>query len=429
MSPYKVKILVFENGERCPILLYSDGRPVFMPALYISTMVRSANHAAKTLERHLRAIMHLYTWAQIENIDIEERFVQGSGLALNEIDAIVRTSRMKYVDLIQMLAAPEKGKNPAKIVSLEKARAARPAKQDEVAGASAGTRIRAIRDYLDWLMLTSYKRTSIRSGDFQRFDIARREMETAFTARLPKNRGRSQVGLREALPQEDLDHLLKVLNPDDDENPWTDKSLAFRNQILFLMLYTLGLRRGEVLGIKIEDINFQKQELFVQRRADDPADVRTDQPNAKTRDRNLPLEKSLSDMIYDYIIKHRSKIPNANRQPFLFVTHKAGNHQGRPLSVSGYSKVVETLRARAPGLPSNLSGHVLRHSWNETFSRIVDDKGLSEEREQQMRAYLMGWSPTSKTAATYTRRHIRKKGQEASLKLQRNILTEGGHDE
>ena len=35
---------------------------------------------------------------------------------------------------------------------------------------------------------------------------------------------------------------------------------------------------------------------------------------------------------------------------------------------------------------------------------------------------MMGWSETSGTAATYTRRHIRKKAQAASLELQKNIM-------
>jgi hypothetical protein len=41
----------------------------------------------------------------------------------------------------------------------------------------------------------------------------------------------------------------------------------------------------------------------------------------------------------------------------------------------------------------------------------------------------MGWSETSGTAATYTRRHIRKKAQKVSLAMQKSMMEEGSHDE
>lgn len=429
MFDFRVKILVFSDGERYPILLKADGNPAFMPTLYVTTMVRSANHAAKTLELHLRAIAHFYAWASIENLDIESRFARGEKLNLHELDAIVRACRAKYDGISRTRNEPSGQMRARKVVSLEKLRSSSPGKKLEVTGETAAARVRVIRDYLDWLMLKSYGRLSIKSEYFKNFEIARREMFDSMTARLPKSRGRSHEGQRESLVQKDIEYLLKILKPGDVENPWKDRSLALRNQIVFLMAYTLGLRRGELLGIKITDLNFQTREVLIRRRADDPEDVRADQPNAKTRDRRLPLVSILSDLLHDYIVKHRSQISHAKYHSFLFVTHKPGPYVGRPLSIVGYSKMVETLRERAPALPDNLSGHVMRHSWNYNFSRMMDKQGLSEEREQQFRSYLMGWSPTSKTAATYTRRHIREKGTEASLAIQKNIIGKAGDDE
>ena len=64
----------------------------------------------------------------------------------------------------------------------------------------------------------------------------------------------------------------------------------------------------------------------------------------------------------------------------------------------------------------------LCHTWNDSFSEEMDKNRVGEEQEKKARSYLMGWSETSGTAATYTRRHIRKRAQAASLQLQKNVI-------
>jgi integrase len=69
------------------------------------------------------------------------------------------------------------------------------------------------------------------------------------------------------------------------------------------------------------------------------------------------------------------------------------------------------------GLPDKLTCHVLRHDWNERFSRAMDDGGVAPARERQLRRYLQGWSSDS-SAAVYTQRHTRARANEASLHIQ-----------
>ena len=47
------------------------------------------------------------------------------------------------------------------------------------------------------------------------------------------------------------------------------------------------------------------------------------------------------------------------------------------------------------------------------------DEQVSEERQEQVRSYLMGWREDSGTAATYNKRFIQQKGFEAALALQK----------
>jgi integrase len=80
------------------------------------------------------------------------------------------------------------------------------------------------------------------------------------------------------------------------------------------------------------------------------------------------------------------------------------------------------LRRKVTGLPEELSPHVLRHTWNDRFSEFMDQSGATPEEEEKMRKQQMGWSDRSKMAATYTRRHTRRKTNEASLAMQAAAL-------
>jgi integrase len=68
--------------------------------------------------------------------------------------------------------------------------------------------------------------------------------------------------------------------------------------------------------------------------------------------------------------------------------------------------------------------HLFRHTWNDDFSEQMDREKIPEDRERKVRSVLMGWSPTSGTAATYTKRHVERKAREASLAMQRKYVKE-----
>jgi integrase len=209
--------------------------------------------------------------------------------------------------------------------------------------------------------------------------------------------------------------LREVIAPESPDNPWISDHAKKRNELAIRWIFELGLRRGELLNIKVDpDINFTREEVTIARRADDPEDPRRNQPRVKTRDRKLPLSRELCAMTNHYVIKVRSKLSGARKHAFLFVADKTG----KPLSMSALNKSFVVLRKKCPGLPDTLSPHVGRHSWNDGFSKTMDEQRISEADEKKLRSYQMGWSETSGTAAIYTRRHTREKAQKVSLKMQ-----------
>mgnify|MGYP000392126360 CR=1 FL=1 len=98
-----------------------------------------------------------------------------------------------------------------------------------------------------------------------------------------------------------------------------------------------------------------------------------------------------------------------------------------PLSNSGFGCVVSTIQRVSEEL-RELHPHRLRHDWNYNFSISMDEseEGVSPEKEEQIRSYLMGWSEGSGTAATYNARHIVEKSRKAILQYQENLNDKDG---
>ena len=89
-SPYRIKIIPCQNGERFPILVdRNNGMPLYYPNLYLTTAVRGAAKQDKTLLKYIQAIKFVYDWGIKYNINLEHRFNAGEFLKLHEIEALV----------------------------------------------------------------------------------------------------------------------------------------------------------------------------------------------------------------------------------------------------------------------------------------------------------------------------------------------------
>lgn len=414
-SRYQVKTVVAANGERLPILLGLDGLPLFEPTLFALTEIRAKNRAANTIGNSLRGVLIFYLFLDLNSIDLRGRLTAGQLLSMGEIEDLLRLCRLPIENIVPATIQEEATSVRGPVVSMEKFRqrvAFEVAR--EIAPTFAATRLRCIRDYLKWLVSDRSSRVGVGSEYRTAIEATGRFVVGAIDARLPAGDSRGKLGEREGLAPDSVKELLRVIDPGSPDNPWQDEHSRFRNELIILWLYYLGMRRGELLGVRVSDIDFRKGSVIVARRADDPTDPRKVQPNVKTRAREIPLSPLLQDKTNAYVVKYRSALLAARKHRFLFIA----SDSGAPLSIPSFAKIFNVLRAKSPGLPRNLFAHLLRHTWNDRFSEEMDKRGVSEETEKKTRSYLMGWSETSGSAATYTRRHVRKKAQEASLSMQ-----------
>jgi integrase len=412
VAGYRVRVAVFLGGERFPLLLGPQGVPLFEPTLFVVTELRMRNLAANTIANALRALQLFVTFLEAEGIDLRKRFSEGSVLKLSEVEVLAQACRSP-LETFSALVGREGRRTAASLprARVERFRSRLPnAVEEAVNPAVTATRLQCIRDYVGWLAeihLAQRPGTLQHRGDLRAAVDAFRQ---AIEARMPSG-GASQE--REGVPPEVRSRLHEVTRPDAPNNPWVDVFARRRNALIVDWLYHLGLRRGELLSIRVPDIDFRRGVVRVSRRPDAADDPRRNQPVVKTRARDLPLSPVLLDATRNYVLELRAARAQSRKHEFLFVAES-----GAPLSMPALAKVFAVLRAKVPDLPADLSPHVLRHTWNDRFSEEMDYNKVPEDTERKARSYLMGWSETSGTAAVYTRRHVREKAKRVSLDLQ-----------
>ena len=405
-----VNLVTFTDGERYPLLIDSRGFPLWCPTLFATTQVRNASKAPNTIVAVLSAIRVLIAWEQNHEVDVEARFSKRLFLNEQEMESLCRFAQAKSSeqesqkqDVIRISRLQEASRKSVRVA------------EKRVSTSTQYIRISYIADYLEWLAVRLVEREAkqVDGGTHAMID----RMAKSLRKRRPiKVRG-STVSARKGLTEHQQELLLELIKKGSENNPFSQE-LQGRNQLMVLLLYYLGMRAGELLALRISDFDLQQNTVLIARRHDNLDDPRANQPVVKTADRRIPLAAPLVNAITNYILQERVKTMAAKRHDFLFVTHRVGPFEGQPLSIKGLAKVFSEIQSAMPDELGGLTPHILRHTANDRFSVLMDQKGAGEAEEEKLRSYLMGWKEGSGTAATYTRRHTEMKAKEAALMLQ-----------
>ncbi|BDU70866.1 tyrosine-type recombinase/integrase [Mesoterricola silvestris] len=448
-SGYRVETVVSDYGERHPLVVdVTTGLPLFAPSVWLTSHRRVTGVAGGTLANNAVTVAAIYDWANVRGIDLDGRFGNGKFLSHAEMSDLVACLR-----IVTRSQQRDPHKNVFPFRPGEPMR--EPRMLDVVTSRVGNYRLDVAADYLHWLatVACNWMANSGRRDESAAAQTVRDDMVKNILGHRERAKGRNAFLLPMAPEPEVIERILNLIGVDHPDNPWADPpdlvqawtaaenagdqkevkrirdrllgrlAIRVRNRLIVNLLYCLGIRRGELLGLKARDLKGAK--VFVLRRPDDPEDPRKYEPNTKTRDRDLPVNSGLQAMWLDYVSLVRGKFPMARKHPLLIVNHR----DGLPLSFSGLAKIFKDLRAVA-GVPKNLSPHKLRHAWNDEFSRLADEHGLDEAREVQHRAELMGWNPNSprSTAAIYLRRHTKRKAQKFLLEMQEDMMHPRGDD-
>lgn len=411
---YRVCTIMFASGERFPFLRdMSTGLPEADVCLFTLCELRAQNRAANTLEQAVRALLVLYLFLGSRGIDLRTRVLfEANLLAPYEVEALYRTCRTQLTHIRSGAVdpGPERARTPY-LSSLSNL-------PTWVKSTTSDIRLLYIRDYLSWYTERQLGRLTPETKPYRRLMDAKTQMWKTLTARIgePASKDSNDEDARQGLSPSQKAELDRVIVPGNPSNPWRGRHAQERNRLMVLWLLRLGLRRGELLGLRIDDIAFEVGEVNIVRRADDPEDLRVSQPNAKTRSRVLALGEELLTLTRSYVLEYRRRTRGARRHHFLFVS----TGKGAPLSLNSLNAVFTSLRSRCPNLPASLTPHVLRYTFNDVLSEYAEGRGIDEENEKRSRSYLNGWSSKSGMAARYTRRYVRQKANRAVLDLQKS---------
>lgn len=379
---------MLSGGERLPALFDgATGQPLFDPLVYVTTRLRG--RAANTIHQHVVALARLLAFCGERRIELPERVRSGRLLALHELDG-----------LFGAIGTP-KGRGGSK------------SPQRALSRVTSANRLRAIRAYLSWLTTRRLHQLAHEGADYGRYQIARDRFIAEFDARLPSVRVNAST--KSGLTPRERERLLDAVDPSSRANPWRRSSARSRNGLIVRLLYELGVRRGELLALRLEDFNARESRLGIVRRPDNPKDPRRKQPVVKTAERVLQLSSGLAEDLLQYVLRDRAPLVKG-RHGFVFVATR----NGAPLSASGLDKVFTQLRT-VKGLPRSLTSHTLRHDWNDRFSATADEKRIAAGDEMRLRKYLQGWRWDG-SAQRYNRRHIVKRANEALLGMQAQVL-------
>lgn len=392
----KTKNFVFEDGERACIIVDLDGMPLFYPNLFLTTHARNRSLSSSSVTNiagHLCAFLQAMEEARI---DLLSRLPAGYILEPYEVEAL-------RGDLQRPLLVESQGKGFPTYFSQDR----------YISKEILHARVGVTTQYLEFLA-KNFLRNTRDSKELERLYSALKDIR-------PIYKKRNTIKRKKGLDEITVAAIVEVMTPGSEYNVWSDEGLQVRNRLLLALMYELGIRRGELLNIKIEDINFGSGNLSVVRRADEKDDPRVFQPLAKTNDRDLPIKASTLKELQLYIANYRRHVPGAKKHGFLFVTHKPGKSQGQPISLSGYKDIIKSLREAVPPL-SDFTGHDLRHNWNDRFSNLMERAEISPAEEELMRSMLMGWKFGSGTAATYNTRYIERRAARFGMKMQEESI-------
>jgi integrase len=389
----RIETINHPTGDQLPILLDEDGLPVPLPSEFI--MGRRAL-GANTLARNLRELAVLYQWLSNERIDLWERITSGKSFTEAELRG----------GLIEALRRDQsKGRKVTKL---------------SVSPNTFNQRLTTIRQF--FVLLFDVYLGSLPYDDM-RYERIRDHKERAiswldssFINAPPENANdKKGLTLKQTL------FLVRCLDPERENIFGRDSAVRFRNFVSVMIMLNYGLRPGELLSLRVEDIEFGGiSAIRITRRPPNPKDKRKPRPQIKRNGRVLPIDNPLlAKRIDEYIMKWRDKLEESaiEESDYLILSD-----EGQPLSQSSLVQLFQLLRKRFPDeLPSNLTAKSLRHTFSSNMERELREGGMEEGRREEALAELRGDSSLD-SQSVYIAQEIQEQANLAMRNYHRKIL-------
>ena len=343
------------------MLLDSQGLPVVM----VNEWVLSRKHKSlNTLSNNVQELTPLYVWLESRGEDLL---------------GLIRSGRFWTEaftsSLIEYLRRGQrKGKKIAKL-------AVRPD--------TFNKRLSTVLNYLKWCFYAVLSDQEL--GDARREAISKVQERLIYTLKdgyHSKEPSGSEV--KKGITATQARFLQDVLDPENTmlvSSPQT----KLRNYLIVSLMLLLGLRPGEVLSLRLGDIEFGAlTNVRVRRRKICAEDTRSCPASVKRAGRILVLDyPRLEKLLNSYVMQAREiavRRANGKSNNFLFLSR-----DGKPLSESSVQAIFRRVRRAYPEkLPGNLSAKSMRHSFTNGLRRELKFQGRSDDEIRAILMYLRG---------------------------------------
>lgn len=394
------------NGARRKVLVH-EHMPVYYPNLFVT--LEQSGRALNTQQKYLEHVGVVEDYLKHEAIDLiarlEERptsrYLTDSEISRFVADAALRKSTLnKKYRGVRLL----------------------PAAYKTVGKVHAQQRIETVRDYLKFL----YDKLGDEATRDSAIDEVERRINRKIKAAKPSWRKFKNDDMK-GLTSQERNRLLEIMHPKSFENPFSNEALKLRNYIILLLGLEMGLRRSEMLLIKVGDIRWHSRELSVVNIENEEIDPRTIAPQFKTHERVLEISDDLIFSLKTYIDTYRGCNIwqlNALNHPFVLVSHR--RNEGRPLSIKALDSILPKARKVAAELV-HIHLHVLRHDAVFTLLESMQEElePLTPEdrttKAQKILTYAFGWSPGSNMPNLYGAKFWKKEANKAMKKRSDNF--------
>jgi integrase len=160
---------------------------------------------------------------------------------------------------------------------------------------------------------------------------------------------------------------------------------CLRDRALLLLMLEGGLRPGEALGLRLEDIAYGRRRVTVRHRDDHPAGVRSKSRTERVVDLH---EGQALAALSAYVMSER---PQDSVSSLVFVIG-AGARRGQPLSYDGLVRMFARCAQRAGVRQPGITPHTLRHThatrmWEAGMRELALQRRLGHASPESTRRY------------------------------------------
>lgn len=389
------------NGARGKVLV-QELMPVYYPNLYVT--LEHSGRALNTRQKYLEHIGVFENFLEYESIDLITRLEErpkSNYLTDSELSRFVADAALQKSNLDKKYTGAHLS----------------PAAHKTVSRVHAQQRLEAVRDYLRFL----YEKLGDKETRAAAVGDVEQRLNRKIKAAKPAWKKAKNADMK-GLTNQERKRLLEIMHPESTENPFANEALKLRNYIILLLGLDMGLRRSEMLLIKLGDIRWHSRELLVVNLESEEIDPRTLAPQFKTHERMLEMSDDLIFALKQYVDTYRifKRRPlEAKNHPFLLVSHR--RNDGRPLSVKALDGILTRVGKVEPEL-SHVHTHVLRHdavytlleSMREELEKLTPEDRTT--KVQKILTYAFGWSPESNMPGLYGAKFWKEEANKAMKK-------------